>query len=190
MSEKINRDSWATPMPVYMALDAEFDFAADLCASDSNAKHPLYVTEQDDALSNWWEKLGGLTGSGGYVWVNPPYSNIKPWVSVASELQHNGIGSVMLVMADSSVGWYYDALQHCNEIREVIKGRLAFINPETGQPVGGNNKGSVFLIFDPYGRSGAPRRTYVERDQLMIDGADLMVNPELSFAVGSVCAAD
>ena len=180
--EKVSRDSWATPLPVYMAMDAEFDFQADLCASDSNAKHPLYVTEADDALSiETFKRLVSVITPGGFAWCNPPYSNISPWVDLAIDLQDMGIGTVLLVMADSSVGWYWKALQHCNEIREVVKGRIAFINPDTGKPVGGNNKGSIFLIFDPYGRQSPPRRSYVERSQLLADGDTLMAKPELLF---------
>lgn len=186
MSEKISRDSWATPLPVYMALDAEFDFHADLCASNANAKHPLYVTEEDDALSiETFKRLVSVITPGSFAWCNPPYSNISPWVDLAIDLQGMGIGTVLLVMADSSVGWYWQALQLCSEIREVVKGRIAFINPDTGNPVGGNSKGSIFLIFDPYGRQSPPRRSYVERSQLLDDGAALMTKPGLLFPLST-----
>ena len=178
----MSRDSWATPMAVYIAMDSEFDFHGDMCASDSNAKHPFYITEADDALSPATiERVINYIPSGNYVWINPPYSNTTPWVDLAIQLQERGIGSVVLAMDDSSVGWYWDALQHSNEIREVVKGRIAFINAETGKPVSGNNKGSKFLIFDPYGRQSPPRRTYIERDQLMNIGHQLMDEPDLLF---------
>lgn len=187
----MSRDSWATPLPVYLALDAEFDFQADLCASDTNAKHPLYVTEADDALSmGSFKRLASVIPDGNFAWCNPPYSDIAPWVGLCADLQDIGIGTVLLVMADSSVGWYYEALQHCNEIREVVKGRLAFINPETGKPVGGNSKGSIFLIFDPYGRQSPPRRSYIERDQLMADGVALMTKPDLLFPGGVTASTE
>lgn len=181
----MSRDSWETPMPVYVAMDHEFDFNGDMCASDSNAKHPFYITEADDALAPATiERVISQIPSGNYVWINPPYSNTTPWIALAAQLQKRGIGSVVLAMDDSSVGWYWDALQHCNEIREVVKGRLAFVNNETGKPVSGNNKGSQFLIFDPYGRQTPPRRTYIERDQLMLEGGALLKTPELLFPQG------
>ncbi|WP_344965806.1 phage N-6-adenine-methyltransferase [Oceanisphaera sediminis] len=182
----MSRDSWATPMAVYMAMDREFDFCGDMCADDGNAKHPLYITEADDALTTATiERVVSLIPSGNYVWINPPYSNTPPWVALAIQLQERGIGSVMLAMDDSSVGWYWDALQRCNEIREVVKGRIAFVNSETGLPVSGNNKGSKFLMFDPYGRQSPPRRTYIERDQLMQGGGELMQRPDLLFPQSS-----
>ena len=175
----MSRDSWATPMQVYLAMEREFDFAGDMCASGTNAKHPFYITEADDALAPATiERVASLIPSGNYVWINPPYSNTTPWVGLAIQLQERGIGSVMLAMDDSSVGWYWDALQRCNEIREVLKGRLAFVNSETGLPVSGNNKGSKFLIFDPYGRQSPPRRTYIERDELMRQGLNMMCLPQ------------
>lgn len=186
----MSRDSWATPMPVYLALDVEFDFKADICASDHNAKHPLYLTQQDDALANWEVNLSGFVEPGDYVWCNCPYSGIAPWIALANQLKQQGIGTVMLVMADSSVAWYAAALELCSEVREVIRGRIAFLNPETGQPVSGNSKGSLLLIFDPYGRQSPPRRTYIERDQLLADGYALMSQPELLFPHGSSLSSE
>lgn len=187
----MSKDSWATPMPVYLAMDAEFDFAADLCANAANAKHPLYLTEEDDALyPSTIDNMASLIPKGNYTWCNPPYSKIGPWVDLAIELQDRGIGTVLLVMADSSVGWYWRALQYCNEIREVVKGRLAFVNPETGKPVGGNNKGSIFLIFDPFGRQSPPRRSYVERGKLLADGATLMTKQDLLFPFRPLASLD
>ncbi|MFP2768082.1 phage N-6-adenine-methyltransferase [Oceanisphaera sp. KMM 10153] len=189
MSEKISRDSWATPLPVYMAMEAEFDFAADICASDRNAKHPIYLTEADDTLNHeTLQRMAGLIPAGNYVWCNPPYSDIGPWVTAAIVLQDMGIGVVMLVMADNSVGWYAKAIEFCQEVREVIKGRISFLEPETGKPVSGNNKGSLFFVFDPYGRQQLPRRTYVERDALMAKGQALMEQPVLLFQEAT-CAA-
>lgn len=182
----MSKDSWATPMPVYLALDAEFDFAADLCASHNNAKHPYYLTEADDALNELAPaRLEVSVPAGSYVWCNPPYSRIAPWLELACQLKQRGIGTVMLVMADSSVAWYAAALELCSEVREVIRGRIAFLNPETGQPVSGNSKGSLLLIFEPYARQQAPRRTYVERDTLMAEGSALMTRPELLFPPSS-----
>lgn len=45
-------------------------------------------------------------------------------------------------------------------------GRLSFLHPETGEPARGNNKGSMFLVWHPFGR-GAMQTSYVERDALM-----------------------
>lgn len=179
---KSKNDSWATPLPYYLALDSEYDFAADMCASERNAKHPLYWTEADDALSaETLRKTVERVGAGDYVWIQPPYSNITPWVELATRLQENAIGSVLLVMSDSSVGWYEAALRTCQEIREVIRGRIGFINEDTGLPGKENNKGSYIIVYHPFGEPvpiEEVKRTYVVRDELRAAGLALMVDPE------------
>tara|TARA_R110002126_G_scaffold133757_2_gene277846 strand:+ start:792 stop:1265 length:474 start_codon:yes stop_codon:yes gene_type:complete len=136
-------DSWATPQNVYDNMNAEFDFVADMAASDYNHKHDIYWTENDSSLIiNWDEHLNG-----GFVWCNPPYSNISPWVDKAIAAQAQGVGTVMLVMADPSVKWFAKAQKYATETRFVTEGRIAFLN--NGVPQSGNEKGSVFFIFAP-----------------------------------------
>lgn len=160
-----HRDSWRTPPEIFAALNAEFRFVGDVAASDSNALHHHYLTERQNALAiNWREHFGT-----GFVWCNPPYSDPMPWVRKAIEECGNGIGTVMLVPADASVGWFKAARQACTEIRFVIGGRLAFINAATGKPVSGNNKGSILIIWNPH-NPGAGHTGYVERDTLMQSG--------------------
>lgn len=90
--------------------------------------------------------------TGHYVWMNPPYSNIGPFVETAIKWQAKGLGCVMLVMMDQSVGWFKRAVEHCQEVHLVIGGRLSFVDPVTEKPANGNNKGSMFLVFHPFGR--------------------------------------
>lgn len=160
-----HRDSWRTPPEIFAALNAEFRFVGDVAASDANALHHHYLTERQNALAiNWREHFRT-----GFVWCNPPYSDPMPWVQKATEECGNGIGTVMLVPADASVGWFKAARQACTEIRFVIGGRLAFINAATGKPVSGNNKGSILIIWNPH-NPGAGHTGYVERDTLMQSG--------------------
>lgn len=157
-----HRDSWRTPPEIFAAVNAEFRFVGDVAASNFNTLHHHYLTERENALSiNWREYFGE-----GFVWCNPPYSDPMPWVKKAMEECANGIGTVMLVPADASVGWFKAARQSCTEIRFVIGGRLAFINAVTGKPVSGNNKGSILIIWNPH-NPGAGHTGYVERDTLM-----------------------
>ena len=151
----MNRDCWSTPSEVFQALNAEFNFTVDVAASAENTHCQEYIDETENALGcrEWAPDFYLDSPAGHYVWCNPPYSDIMPWVKKAAEQsKRNGIGVVMLVMADTSVGWYAEAIKTCQEVRFVTGGRLAFINPETKQPVGGNNKGSMFLIWHPFSR--------------------------------------
>uniref|UniRef100_UPI0039C29A5A DNA N-6-adenine-methyltransferase n=1 Tax=Enterobacter hormaechei TaxID=158836 RepID=UPI0039C29A5A len=88
----------------------------------------------------------------------------------------------MLVPADTSVGWFKEAIQTASEVRFITAGRLAFINPVTGKPVtgkpvSGNNKGSMLIIWRPYPRTHCHFAT-VDRDELMAFGAKLLASRE------------
>lgn len=156
------RDLWQTPPQIYSALNAEFHFSVDLAASSVNRLHENYVTAEMDTLKiNWVGMFGHSWG-----WMNPPYSDIGPFVRKAAEQQSAGFGTVMLVPADTSVGWFTEALAKVSEVRLITGGRLSFIRADTGKAVNGNNKGSMLLIFRP-GEVGAARITTVERDTLM-----------------------
>ncbi|HCW3087005.1 TPA: adenine methyltransferase, partial [Enterobacter asburiae] len=51
------------------------------------------------------------------------------------------------------------------------------INPVTGKPVSGNNKGSMLIIWRPYPRTHCHFAT-VDRDELMAFGAKLLARRE------------
>lgn len=174
----MERDAYRTPPELFAALNAEFNFYLDVCASDENALCKFYITEKENCLTTDWQAAAGLTGTRGwYSWMNPPYSDIGPFVKRAAEMSKRGIGCVMLVMADTSVGWYAEAIKTCQEVRFIVGGRIGFLNPETGKPAAGNNKGSKLLIWHPYGRT-APIVSHVHRDDLLAYGKILLIEKE------------
>lgn len=138
------KDCWKTPSYVFSYYDTRFDFNYDLAASDENALCRLYCTKEDSALDR--EPASFQMGA---VFCNPPFSKIMPWVDVCIEIaKKSWVPVVLLLPADTSVKWFKRAFDNCTECH-FISGRLAFINAETGNPVSGNNKGSVVFIFDP-----------------------------------------
>ncbi|EGX6617206.1 phage N-6-adenine-methyltransferase [Salmonella enterica] len=157
------RDKWRTPPYLFSALDAEFNFQLDGAASAENALHSNFITEQQNTLETPW---ADYVRAPGYVWLNPPYSNIAPFVRKAALESENRIGTVMLVPADTSVNWFKEAIQTASEIRFITSGRLSFINPVTGKPVNGNNKGSMLMIWRSYPRTHC-QYTTVDRAKLM-----------------------
>lgn len=168
------RNLWQTPLPLFVALDAEFCLTLDAAASADNALCNRYITEEQDTLITPW---GDFLVSPGYVWLNPPYSDITPFVQKAADESKNQIGTVMLVPADTSVGWFREAIETASEVRFIVGGRLAFINPVSGKPVSGNNKGSMLIIWHPYPRTHC-QFTTVERDALINFGALLIAKRE------------
>lgn len=59
-------DEWETPQELFEALDGEFHFTLDVCATKANAKCRRFFTEQDDGLAQEWS---------GVCWMNPPYGD-------------------------------------------------------------------------------------------------------------------
>ncbi|WP_410470632.1 phage N-6-adenine-methyltransferase [Enterobacter sp.] len=164
------RDLWRTPPALFASLDAEFCFQLDAAAAPHNALCRKFITAEQNTLETPWADYLNVPG---YVWLNPPYSDITPFVKKAAAESANHIGTVMLVPADTSVGWFKEAIQTASEVRFITAGRLAFINPVTGKPVSGNNKGSMLIIWRPYPRTHCHFAT-VDRDELMAFGAKLL----------------
>lgn len=170
-------DLWRTPPEVFNTLNKEFEFVADMACSEDNKLHRIGFTENDDSLSfDWFDTIKALHFGimpNLYVWLNCPYSNPMPWVKKSLEAQSNGLGVVMLLNADTSVGWFAEALKGVSEIRNIISdekesggyssGRLSFIDGE-GFPISGNNKPQFFLIFNPF-KIGAQVTTYVNKSE-------------------------
>lgn len=168
------RDLWRTPPALFASLNAEFCFQLDVAAAPHNALCRKFITAEQNTLETQWADYLSIPG---YVWLNPPYSDITPFVKKAAAESVNQIGTVMLVPADTSVGWFKEAIQTASEVRFITAGRLAFINPVTGKPVSGNNKGSMLIIWRPYPRTHCHFAT-VDRDELMAFGAKLLARRE------------
>ncbi|MDH0196768.1 phage N-6-adenine-methyltransferase [Enterobacter cloacae] len=168
------RDLWRTPPALFASLDAEFCFQLDAAAAPHNALCLRFITAEQNTLETPWADYLSIPG---YVWLNPPYSDITPFVKKAAAESANQIGTVMLVPADTSVGWFKEAIQTASEVRFITAGRLAFINPVTGKPVSGNNKGSMLIIWRPYPRTHCHFAT-MDRDELMAFGVKLLARRE------------
>lgn len=126
-------DEWSTPQDLFDAVDAEFRFDLDVCASSSSAKCERYFAEEHDGLAQEWE---------GVCWMNPPYgTEIVRWVEKAWESGQKGATVVCLVPARVDTGWWWDYCRF-GEIR-FIRGRLKFGDSDTSAPFP-----SALVIFD------------------------------------------
>jgi phage N-6-adenine-methyltransferase len=118
-------DEWATPQDLFDALDAEFKFTLDPCASHQNAKCRRYFTRAQDGLKQPWS---------GRVFMNPPYGRtIGKWIKKASEeSRENADLVVCLLPSRTDTAWWHD---YClkGEIR-FIRGRLKFGNAKNPAP--------------------------------------------------------
>ena len=120
------KDDWGTPQDLFDALNKEFSFTLDPCASDTNHKCEKYYTVEQDGLSKSW--------AGEIVFCNPPYSRKTKtnagqiaWVEKCyTEAKENGITAVMLIPARTDTQMFHDFILGKAEIR-FIRGRVHFV---------------------------------------------------------------
>ena len=132
-------DDWATPPEVFAALDREFSFDLDVCASATNHKCARFFTVADDGLAQEWT---------GTVWMNPPYGRaIGDWMKKAADAADAGATVVCLVPARPDTAWWHDqVMARACEVR-LVRGRLKFGNATTAAPFP-----SAVVVYRP-GRS-------------------------------------
>lgn len=142
-----DKDTYCTPKYVFNAMNRRFRFDLDACASKENSLCKYFINAELDITK---QSTIDDIDCGMRIWMNPPYSNPMPFVKAAIKLMtERDCVVVMLLPADKSTRWFNEAIGVATEVIDVIGGRINFINQVTGDEVKGNNKGSMFVIFDP-----------------------------------------
>ena len=118
-----NSDERPVPQFVFDWIAQHFGpFDLDVAATDQNAKCEKYFTKQQDGLSRPWF---------GNVWLNPPYSNIRPWAQKAWDYAHNGPGSVTaLLPVWTDTSWFAEFATHGHIT--LLRGRIRFPHGTAG----------------------------------------------------------
>ncbi len=120
-------EEWPTPDGFYSALDDEFRFTLDPCATNENAKCELFYTKaQNGLIQNWGQNR---------VFCNPPYGQQMPlWAKKCFEASRDGALVALLANARTDTRWFHDWVYgKADEIR-FVKGRLKFGNATTAAP--------------------------------------------------------
>jgi phage N-6-adenine-methyltransferase len=131
---------WATPQWLFDALDREFGFTLDPCATAESAKCSKFFTKEQDGLAQSWDYQT--------VFMNPPYGRvIGSWMRKAFESSQRGALVVCLVPARTDTAWWHDYAMY-GEVR-LIKGRVKFGNAKHAAPFP-----SLIVVFRP-GRAPA-----------------------------------
>lgn len=142
-----SRDCWETPEHLFVFLDRLFGFELDVCAVEATAKCARYFSPEDDALSQVWAPH--------VCWMNPPYSNLEPWLRKAWTEAQAGAVVVALVPPRLDAA-YWSAWANRADRRVELQGRVQFIPPPEGsgeKPKADRNPHpSTILLFDPKGR--------------------------------------
>ncbi len=118
-------EEWETPQYVFNALNDEFHFELDVCATFENRKCGVYFNKDDNGLTMEWA---------GTCWMNPPYGKqIYAWMQKAYEESQRGATVVCLVHARTDTRWWHDWAMKASEIR-FVRGRLRFGDGKQGAP--------------------------------------------------------
>lgn len=96
-----SRDSYGTPDHLFDPLNEVYHFTLDPCAEPWSAKCKRFYTRQDDGLSQNW--------SGERVFLNPPFSDIRPWLGRVVEEDggpNRHFLAVCILPAAVNAGWW------------------------------------------------------------------------------------
>lgn len=173
-----DKDTWQTPRYLFDWLEQRYGWIhIDGCASYENALTYHYIGEPPPKNYKWLDESSWKHGKKNSVapdflgddlfkslfyvrveagctplriFVNPPYSNVTPFLKRAKELRDTGHMVIMLLNNDKSTRWYQECIYNvANEVIDITGGRVGFINPVTKQEIKGNSKGQMIVVFDP-----------------------------------------
>jgi site-specific DNA-methyltransferase (adenine-specific) len=131
-----NHVEWPTPPWLFEALDREFGFDLDPCATADNAKCRRFYTVADNWLLQDW---GHST-----VFMNPPYGRvIGEWVAKARRSAELGATVVCLLPARTDTRWWHEHVLKADDLR-FFRGRLTFEGGQHPAPFP-----SVVVVFRP-----------------------------------------
>ena len=118
-------DLWATPQDLYDKLERSFHFTLDPCATQDNAKCPMFYTKEEDGLAQSWYRHR--------VFMNPPYGReIGKWVAKAFNESRKGAVVVCLLPARTDTRWWQD---YCTKGETIfLRGRLKFGESKNSAP--------------------------------------------------------
>ena len=136
-------DNFRTPQPLFDQLDRIFNFTLDAACTteDCKAQFGFYYDRDIDALTQNW---------GGYrVFCNPPFSKKAQFIEKAYNEVINGDCPIVVMVLPSNCqdSKAFQTYIKKNFFYETLSGRVSFIDPETKQPMKGNNSGTTIVYF-------------------------------------------
>lgn len=130
-------DEWPTPQAFFDALDREFHFTLDPCATARNAKCRLFFTRAQDGLKQDWSRH--------HVFCNPPYGrDMRAWARKCFEASRAGASVVLLAHARTDTRWFHDWVYGKAADLRFIRGRLKFGDGRQSAPFP-----SLVAVFRP-----------------------------------------
>lgn len=118
-----SKQDYCTPPEFLEALKKKLnieEFTLDVAASVENAVAKRFYTEAEDGLIQPWACRG-------WVFCNPPFADIEPWVKKAKKEAYDSyVWSAILVPASTGANWWRDYV-HLPSRPIFLNGRLAFM---------------------------------------------------------------
>ena len=147
------KDDWETPQWLFDALNQQYDFTFDLCASEDNAKLPRFCQDVQSGMLtdlNWADTIP-IDWAKEVFFCNPPYGRQLP--SVLSAIPNEARG-VFLLPARTGSKWWHELVKKADWVY-YIRGRLKFEGAEHSAPfdsalVGLNISASFHGVPDGY----------------------------------------
>jgi len=195
-SNKAFRDFTQTPKWLFKAFDHRFNYNLDGAALPISALCERYITPEQNSLTTNWSALLA-NESKPAVWINPPYSDILPWVEKALEQRELGVLSTLLVPHENRAEWWpsdraseiWDIVGYYRQhtyrqgkrkgqtVKKWVSGGIKFVNAETGiEEKNELNKPMCLIVFDPM-HTGACIKKDIRKDVLMQIG-QAALNPK------------
>ena len=152
-------DYWRSPDQVWQYWNRRYNFTLDAAASDINHLTPDYYTEENSGLENEWFDAGHKR-----VWINPPYSNILPWIEKSIKEREKGCITLACLPADFTTEWAALAIEAGANLIILTGGKQRRTNKKSvntkfmggriqfkhdGRKGSTNTKGTVFFEFHP-----------------------------------------
>lgn len=113
------RQNWTTPRAIFDALHAEYSFTMDGASEDGNALLPKASSVENS-----------LPWTGERVFCNPPWSQIPPFIELASDAAF----ACLLVPARTNARWFHRALA-LGAVPRFFPGRPKFGGGKGSSPI-------------------------------------------------------
>jgi phage N-6-adenine-methyltransferase len=131
---------WRTPKKIFDQLSIEYGhFDVDLFADDENHLCEMYFTETDSAFNHIWD---------GNCFGNPPYQRGFMDQVIDHALIYVMNTNVVLCQASTGTDWFKKAWESGCDV-DFFNGRIAFIDPISGDAKRNSSIESMLLIFSP-----------------------------------------
>jgi phage N-6-adenine-methyltransferase len=188
-SNKDFRDFTQKPKWFFEAFNHRFNYNLDGAALPVSALCKRFITPKQNSLKKDWSLLLADEQKPA-VWVNPPYSDILPWVNKGVEQREKGVFNTLLVPHENRAQWWpyeraseiWDIVGYYKDhsyksgprknttVKKWVSGGIKFVNAKTGiEEKNELNKAMCLIIFDPMHIGPCIKRT-IRKDVLMAIG--------------------